>query len=640
MMQIRKIVLYGINGKVRCIPFNLGEVNIISGKSKTGKSVIGDIVDYCMGGDSCNIADGIVRETVLWYGLLLQLENERIFVARQSPPKGNSSTSKFYYNIGKKIDVPRECDFEPNTNTEGIEEMLSLRLGIKENINIPPEGQTRNPLVANIRHSLFYCLQNQDEIAAKNFLFHNQSKSFVTQAIKDTMPYFLGIVNEKTLELENERIAVKRKLAIEKRSLEEDKMIQGGGLSRAIELITEAEAVGLTKHSSEVDYEDYYSVKKKLDDISMWNPEINDIIANDDLSSFQQKYLNNENTIEEISENISSAKKFVDETYGYSEEMEQQKVRLQSIGLFEKLNFETDKCPLCSAKLENPLPSVEGMKNAVKNLESNIAYISREKPKLQSYIAKLEKEKQNLKEENKVLKSKIDGILLHNKDSNTLKDLNSRQAKVVGRISLWLESVVNKDVIEGKEKKVLQLTKRLEEIDKLLDKDAIEERKQSILNRMSVEMTKWANELELEYADNPYRLDMNKVTVVVDKPERAVPLQQLGSGSNWLGVHLITYFALHKYFISLNRPVPNFLIIDQPSQVYFPSDVDEEDTDTIEVKKLYDFIFKRVEELKGKMQVIIVDHAYIKNEKFEGALRQDWWHGDKLVPEEWILNEK
>lgn len=63
-MQIKEIVLYGVNGQIRRLPFNLGTVNIISGKSKTGKSVIGDIIDYCLGGDSCNIADGVVRETV------------------------------------------------------------------------------------------------------------------------------------------------------------------------------------------------------------------------------------------------------------------------------------------------------------------------------------------------------------------------------------------------------------------------------------------------------------------------------------------------------------------------------------------------------------------------------------------------
>lgn len=70
-MQIKAIVLYGKNGQKRILPFNTGEVNIITGKSKTGKSVIGDIIDYCFGGSSCNIAEGFVRECVEWYGLQL-----------------------------------------------------------------------------------------------------------------------------------------------------------------------------------------------------------------------------------------------------------------------------------------------------------------------------------------------------------------------------------------------------------------------------------------------------------------------------------------------------------------------------------------------------------------------------------------
>ena len=53
-MQIRQLVLYGKNGKVRSISFEIGQVNIITGKSKSGKSAIGDIIEYCLGGDSCN----------------------------------------------------------------------------------------------------------------------------------------------------------------------------------------------------------------------------------------------------------------------------------------------------------------------------------------------------------------------------------------------------------------------------------------------------------------------------------------------------------------------------------------------------------------------------------------------------------
>ena len=35
-MQIRELVLYGYNGKVRHLPFALGRVNIITGRSKSG----------------------------------------------------------------------------------------------------------------------------------------------------------------------------------------------------------------------------------------------------------------------------------------------------------------------------------------------------------------------------------------------------------------------------------------------------------------------------------------------------------------------------------------------------------------------------------------------------------------------------
>ncbi len=75
-MQILELVLYGYNQKVRHLPFKLGQVNIITGRSKSGKSAVGDIIDYCLGGNSCNIADGVVRENVAWYGLLLQFEKK------------------------------------------------------------------------------------------------------------------------------------------------------------------------------------------------------------------------------------------------------------------------------------------------------------------------------------------------------------------------------------------------------------------------------------------------------------------------------------------------------------------------------------------------------------------------------------
>lgn len=638
-MQIEELIIYGINGEVRHLPFNIGKVNIISGESKSGKSAIGDIIDYCMGGSSCNIADGIVRETVAWYGLLLQLDDERIFVARQSPPSGQQSTSKFYYEIGKDIVSPKTSNFLSNTNVEGIEEMLSRRLGISENLNIPPECQTRPPLSANIRHALYYCFQNQDEIAARNFLFHKQSEDFITQAIKDTMPYFLGIINQESLVLESERTTLKRKLSLEKRRLEEERMLQGGGMLRATSLISEAECVGLLDSDANIDYDRYQSLYENLKMINEWRPVEIKSVGMNKLSFLQSRLLSNQEQLDAIAEEIRIGKKFVGETFGYVEEAEQQKMRLQSIGLFDALDFTPNHCPLCSGTLREPLPSIEAIKMSIKNLNANIESVTREKPKLRKFIDNLENEQQKFREDNNKLKAEIDGIYTQNHEALEIKDINSRRAKIVGRISLWLESTEINNDTSNKEASIKNIEQRLAEIDELLDKDIIADRKQSISTRMTIDMSEWAKELGLEYCEHPYRLDLNKITVVVDKPERSVPLQQLGSGSNWVGIHLIAYFALHKYFISLKRPVPRFVFIDQPSQVYFPSDIDAQDKDKEEVNNLYSFILNRVKELNGNIQVIIVDHANLNNEGFQSAVIEKWWNGEKLIPKSWYENK-
>lgn len=639
-MQIRELVLYGYNGKVRHLPFALGQVNIITGRSKSGKSVVGDIIDYCLGGDSCNIADGVVRDNVAWYGLLLQFEHERVFVARKNPDKGQQTTGVCYIDIGEKIEVPDNCDFSSNTNVSGIEESLTRRIGISENLNTPPEGQSRLPLAANIRHALYYCFQGQDEIAAKNFLFHHQSDDFITQAIKDTIPYFLGAISEEALTLENERSILKRKLTLEKRKLEENRNLMGGGSERAISLIGEARQAGLIDASTQIDYQNYREMYSVLQTAMNWSPSmIGSNSGMDRLTFLQSKLQEIRDEFDEIGISLDNARKFVGETAGYSGEAQHQKMRLESIGLFEQLNFNPGKCPLCSGTLEQPLPSVEMIKASIVNLDKSIANVTREQPKLRAFISDLEREREKKQEEIKALEAEIDGLYQQESERARLRDINARRGKVVGRISLWVESVENDTESEKQEQVVKRIEGRIKEIDDILDRDSVEERKQSALSRIQEDMTKWAKALQLEHSDNPYRLDLNKVTVVVDKPERPVPLKQLGSGSNWVGVHLIAYFALQRFFVNANRPVPRFLFLDQPSQVYFPSELDEKQIDWNEVNKMYQFIIDRTNELNGKLQVIVVDHADLKEDSFRQFICENWWPIDKnLVPIDWYEN--
>jgi hypothetical protein len=113
-------------------------------------------------------------------------------------------------------------------------------------------------------------------------------------------------------------------------------------------------------------------------------------------------------------------------------------------------------------------------------------------------------------------------------------------------------------------------------LEEALSDEVVQERIVSYLSILSRDMSEWAKVLRLEHSEHPLRLDLKRLTVVADREDGPIPMERMGSGENWVGYHMITHFALHKWFVSHNRAIPRFLLIDQPSQVYFPEDRDWE----------------------------------------------------------------
>ena len=636
MMQIKELVLYGKSGKKRTLTFKLGQVNIIPGESKSGKSAVGDIIDYCLGGNSCNIAVGVVRDNVDWYALLLQFNANRVFVARKNPEPGVQSTSLCYYEIGENIESPAAADFSPNTNVDGIEKLLTNQIGISENIHIPNLNESRLPLEANIRHALFFCFQSQDEVSARNHLFHRQSEGLsIINAIKDTLPYFLGAVDEEAILIAAERRSLNREMRVLAKQVAETEALVGTGSEKAVALLGEAEEVGLIDNVSEIDKSDFNSLYYLLKGIQLTTEQIS-FVETDRLSTLQAQLREKETEYREIQDSINEARSYLADASGLNGELEHQRVRLESIGLFEKLNFISGKCPVCSGNMTTETIGVEKIKESIKNLDQALECVERERPQLRCYIDKQESKLETLKREMTIIKAEIDGLYSQFKDAERILDLNDRRSKVYGRISYWLENVQISQDIDNIKERIKELKDRIADIDAILSNESIKDRVQSALSIIQNDMTKWAKELDMEYSGAPYRLDMGKVTVVVDH-NRPIPLKEMGSGANWLGSHLISLFGLHKYFIDHFRPVPSFLFLDQPSQVYFPEgSTADEDMDVMAVTQTFDFIRRRTAELEGKMQIIVVDHAKLDNDDYKNEIIEDWKNtGIKLVPVEW-----
>jgi chromosome segregation ATPase len=629
-MQISAIVLYGKNGEKRELPFKCDKVNIFTGKSESGNSVIGDIIDYCFGSSTCNIAEGFVRERVAWYGLQLIHNGEYLFIARKNPLE-QINTNSCCYLLGKEI--PDSISHTTPISNDGLKKILSAKLGISDRYN-PPTNISLKGFDLNISHSLFYCLQNQDELTSHTFLFHKQAKSIVDITIRNTLPYFLQIIDENHLVLESERIQLKRKFNTLSNQIQETRSIKGNGLQIAPQLFAEAQEVGLLPDNMVVDFSNYTYVRETLKTAtSEYKGANNNVSGMDRISMLQNQLEKIRHDIDEINIEIRNTEEFLGQIKGYKTEVDHQLSRLGSIGLFELFNLENNICPFCSKPTEN-LPNLTDIRNSITNLTNKLNSVSRDQPNIKQHTDQLIDNKRQLLEEEKKIKLQINALYAENEAANQLKDLNARQARVIGRISLWLESVNMSDETDQLLTNLKDLEDRIANIDKILDTDTVEGRKDSVANMLSSMMSKWAKELELEFSKYLYRLDLDKLTVVIDMDGKPVSLQQTGSGLNWLGCHLITLFALHFFFIRNNRPVPRFLFLDQPSQVLFPSETDRANIDSKEIRNVYKFFFDRITEFNS-MQLIVVDHADLKDEIFQNAVVENWWDGKKLVPTDW-----
>ncbi|MFD1851052.1 DUF3732 domain-containing protein [Oceanobacillus bengalensis] len=642
-MQITEIVLYSKKGDKRTVPFNKGKVNIITGGSGTGKSALIDIVEYCMGRGTCGVPEGIIRETVSWFGVLLELNTEKIFIARKNPVNQQTS-GDVYIEVGENVSSPAVPP-NPNTNAESLVEYLTQKVGISPNLHQPPEGQTRDALEANIKHALFLCFQQQDEIASKRILFHRSTDGFINQSIKDTLPYFLGAIQEDRLVIEQKLTRLKRELKKAKRKLNEVENIKGDTATKGTALLAEAEQVGLIKMT------DYPSELGKiialLSGIVHWDSGDDlSIPGSDKLSEYQTNLRRLQNEYNEITDQINAAKTFQYDVNGYTNEVHHQELRLESIGLYSNSNSDHSKCPICSSTLETSIPTVIEINNSLAKVKSNLEMTSKERPRLVEYINNLIEHRDQIYENINKFNQLIDGLYEERKAAKEHKDINIRRGKVVGRISLWLESVDKEDNITQLQSRVESLKTNIEELEKELDTDKKDEHLNSILNRIGYKMTRWAEELGLEHSGDPVRLNLKDTTVVVDREDRPIPLYRMGSGENWVGYHLIAHLALHSYLTEHERPVPRFLFLDQPTQVYYPRDKDTllqgsidnlKDDDREAVNKMFDLIMDVVEMLDHKFQIIITDHADIANDKFQNAIIERW-RGQALIPDSWKEN--
>src|SRR5690606_16678883 len=104
-------------------------------------------------------------------------------------------------------------DLRVNTSSDAIRQQIGRRIGIGDPRSEVPGNAFTAPLRANLGHAMLLCLQNQDEVALKRSLFHRQNdEAHIRNALKTTIPYFLGAVPEDQAARQQELLQARRAL--------------------------------------------------------------------------------------------------------------------------------------------------------------------------------------------------------------------------------------------------------------------------------------------------------------------------------------------------------------------------------------------------------------------------------------------
>lgn len=645
-MKIKSIHIYSHDGQRRDLLFQVDGLNVITGRSSTGKSALSEIIEYCMGRSAFNVPEGIIREKVAWFAVIYQFPQDQVLIAKPTPTDGGTSCGLVMQRRGAQVGAPNFKDLVVNTDDDAIVLLLSRLLGIPENRTDVAIDNSRVSYDANVKHTHYYLFQKQGLVANKDQLFYRQNESFQPQAIKDTLPILLGVSSGDRYELEAKLRVAQRDLKLNAKLLDQARDAIDTAQQKGISLFSEAKAVGILDPIHQQASAD--GVADALRAALLWKPSA---IPEDDghrISRLEDDLSKLRQDRREVQSRIDAARQFAKKAGGFEHEAAEQKDRLASIKAFPK-NQQTGawQWPFCEENLGLGTPVAQVLLNELASLDAEMSIVVEQRPKLDAYVAELEGQVQEIVDSIKNKEAELSAAIAANEVIAQMGTRNNAAARVVGRISLFLEGLVPNAELASREADHRRLKFKVEELEKKIGADDSNERLISILNNISSQLSQFIRTFKAEFSAFPARLDLNQLTVVFDRPDRPVPMSRTGGGENHLAYHLSALLALHLFAAKNNRPIPQFLLIDQPTQVYFPSEKvyqeadgsvqkTEADADLAAVRRLFQLLLKFTQQDVPGVQLIVTEHANLRDKWFQDALVElPWAKPPALVPENW-----
>jgi energy-coupling factor transporter ATP-binding protein EcfA2 len=665
-MTIRAIIVWPKrrDKQYRQVVFQEGAINVVTGTSGSGKSSLIHIVDYCLGSGKCSIPVGIIRDTVEWFGVLLQLESTQLLAARKNP-EDKDQTGDVYLMEAPSIDMSAAVP-EKNANVEYLKQRLNELAGLP-NIGFDPSSTSGFKGPPSFRDLVAFLFQPQHIVANPNTVFFKADTYEHREKLRTIFPLVLGAVTPEQLAAKHELFQLQAQLEQRQAMLDRQRAAVDASIGQLRAYALRAQELGLLP--STITIEQDTDTQRLLDTLRAVPRRLADgvqpIVAIDAAEPVVQQIRVLEEREDTLARDLSRVQRRrlqierLRASVGtYGEQLVSQEGRLTGIGWLAKRISGDDECPFCGSESDTAKNAIAQLQALAEEMQRLSATTSRVSPTLDRELGRLVEEARGLETQLRGVREEKWYLEDQSVELADRRRTEVEAFRLAGRVDQVLELHDKVSIDSDLTQSIADLSERIAALRETANHAVEKARLSGALQRFTQSASRYVDVLQLERGSDPVELNVDDLMIrVVRATGRSDALWEIGSAENWMGYHLATLLSLHEVFLRLPAsPVPTFLVIDQPSQAYFPdrwpgdlpqaddtTSIDEQSEDIAGVRRIFQTLAVAVSRSEGKLQLIVTDHAGeitwtgVPSVNVVGNWRKG--RDDYLIPQDWFEGE-
>jgi len=640
------------------VPLQEG-VNVITGRSSTGKSALIEIFDYCFGSSDYTVPAGVITKNARLFFVVLKLRDSLLILARL-PNKGRAFLhEELDLSFSTRTDWMHSTYFE-QSQFLALGEFLSRLKGyfgvtvtdVEEDLEARRLRGKKLPS-PSVRSFTSFMLQHQNLVANKHAIFYRFDEKEKREQAIDHLKIFLGFADQDYFMLKQREHELDTQIRQLLRALPRQREREQQAKERLEMARNWLEAASGKRYAFDVELalRDPRTALEQLRASRVTFRADSDVHVRQLLEAQNKK-----GTITAHIRKLQLALTDVTSSQEFSTRYEQAR---RTTPLPQHAHLEQGECPFCHAGNLSVEPEANQLAAAIDWLNSELSRTSYRRAAFNEEQARIEGELKRVRAELRAVDGQMEGIRKQIRDMEQVRNQYEMTVEARTRLETLLENWLEERT-DGKDGELKQLEAELKKVQLQLGRNYDMQAKLARAEeRITKLMEHYGKRFDFEAGYQPIHLRLSLNTFDLwhqeDKYER-VFLRAMGSGANWLASHLVLFLSLQRYFCELGDEcsIPPILFLDQPSQVYFPAVLDSGDEfspkelalndatrdterrsvdeDLRAVANLFDQLVQHCNETEAETkirpQIIVTDHAdHLKLQsgiQFDSLVRARW----------------